>query len=95
VVSLGEVASTLSLAEISEAAPGATFSPLYHAISAGSGEAELVTGDAMALPADGAYAFSGLYLPEGGYLFLTQLTDVWGNQSAEPSFFTLAESLEP
>jgi hypothetical protein len=95
VVSLGEVASTLSLAEISEAAPGATFSPLYYAISTTTGEAELVTGDAMALPAEGAYPFSGLYLPEGGYLFLTQLTDVWGNQSAEPSFFTLAESLEP
>jgi hypothetical protein len=95
VVSLGEVASTLSLAEISEAAPGATFSPLYYAISTSSGEAELVTGDAMALPGNGAYSFSALYLPEGGYLFLTQLTDVWGNQSAEPSFFTLAESLEP
>jgi hypothetical protein len=95
VVSFGEVASTLSLAEISEAAPGATFSPLYYAISTSSGEAELVTGDPMALPANGAYSFSALYLPEGDYLFLTQLTDVWGNQGAEPSFFTLAESLEP
>lgn len=95
VVSLGDVASTLSLAEISEAAPGATFSPLYYAIGASTGEAELVSGDPMALPATGAYAFSALYLPEGEYLFLTQLTDVWGNQSAEPSPFSLAESLEP
>ena len=95
VVSLGEVASTLSLAEISQAAPDATFSPLYYAASTSTGEAELLQGDPIALPASGAYDFSALYLPEGGHLFLTQLTDVWGNQSAEASPFVLAESLEP
>jgi hypothetical protein len=95
VVSLGDVASTLSLAEINQAAPGATFSPLYYAVSTSSGEAELVSGDPMPLPAGGAYEFSALYLPEGEYLFLTQLTDVWGNQSAEASPFSLTESLEP
>ena len=95
VVSLGEVASTLSLAEISEAAPGATFSPLYYAVGSSSGETQLVAGDPIDLPASGSYSFSALYLPEGDYLFLTQLTDVWGNQSAEASLFALAESLEP
>jgi hypothetical protein len=93
VVSLGDVASTLSLAEIAAAAPSATFSPLYYLIDASSGETSLIAGEPLPLPDDGVYAFSPGYLQAGSYLLLTSLTDVWGNTGVEVDSVVLTEAL--
>lgn len=93
VVSLGEVSSTLALAEISQSFPDASFTPLYIGVSATSGESELLTGDPMALPSSGELAFSIEYVQPGRYLYFTSITDVWGNTSTEPDAFELLEPL--
>jgi Clostripain family len=93
VVSLGEVSSTLSLGEILQSYPDATFTPLYVGIDVGTGEQGLLTGDPIPLPASGELAFSTEYVAAGTYLFFTSVTDVWGNSSTEPDAFQLAEPL--
>lgn len=93
VVSLGSVASTLSVSELAAAAPQATFSPLYYVIDRSSGETNLVNGDPMPLPANGTFALKASYASAGGYYFFSALTDVWGNQGLDIDTLTLAEPL--
>jgi len=95
VVSLGSVASTLSVAEVAAAAPGATFSPLYYGVDLTSGATSLVSGDPMALPSSGAFEFVPEFAPAGEYMFMTGLTDVWGNQGVELDLCVLEEPLGP
>jgi hypothetical protein len=95
VVSLGSVASTLTVAELVEAAPGATFTPLYYAIDTATGESELITGDPMALPASGTFELRATYVNPARYYFFSSLTDVWGNTGVEVDVFELTESLGP
>ena len=95
VVSLGAVASTLSVSELAQAAPEATFSPLYYVIDRSSGETTLVNGDPMPLPANGTFALKSSYASAGGYYFFSALTDVWGNQGIAADTLTLAEPLGP
>jgi hypothetical protein len=95
VVSLGEVASTMSLAEIAAAAPSATFAPLYYVLDVETGATSLVEGNPMALPSEGVYPFSPGYLEAGSYLLLTALTDVWGNTGVEADPVVLTEALGP
>ncbi|HEX5101445.1 MAG TPA: clostripain-related cysteine peptidase [Polyangiaceae bacterium] len=93
VVVLGDVASTLSVEELVQAAPRATFSPLYYVVSKSSGQTELVTGDAMPLPASGTFELKSSFVGAGGYYLFSSLTDVWGNQGVEVDAFELAEPL--
>jgi hypothetical protein len=95
VVSLGSVASTLSVAELVQSAPEATFSPLYYVIDTGTGETQLVAGDPMPLPASGTFELSSTYVTAGTYYFFSSLTDVWGNAGIEADAFALAEPLGP
>jgi hypothetical protein len=95
VVSLGSVASTLSLGEIAQAAPGATFTPVYYSIDTATGASDLIAGDPMPLPESGTYTLSSTYVNPGSYYFFSSLTDVWGNSGVEVDPFTLAEPLGP
>jgi cysteine peptidase C11 family protein len=95
VVSLGSVASTLSVSELAQAAPEATFAPLYSVIDRTNGETQLVSGDAMPLPASGTFELKSNYASAGGYYFFSALTDVWGNQGVNVDTFALAEPLGP
>jgi len=95
VVSLGSVASTLSVSELARAAPQATFSPLYYVIDRSSGETELLPGDPIPLPSNGTFALKSAYASPGLYYFFSSLTDVWGNQGVDVDTVTLAEPLGP
>ena len=95
VVSLGDVASTLSVSELAEAAPNATFAPLYYVITRSTGESQLVAGDPMPLPSSGTFELKASFATAGSYSFFTSLSDVWGNVGAEGDFFQLAEPLGP
>jgi hypothetical protein len=95
VVVLGDVASTLSIDELVQAAPKATFSPLYYVVSKASGETALVTGDPMPLPTSGTFELKSSFVNSGGYYLFSSLTDVWGNQGTEVDAFQLAEPLGP
>jgi hypothetical protein len=94
VVSLGEVASTLSVQEIAEAAPSATFSPLYVLLDTETGQTELTSGDPIAVTSRG-FPIESTYAPVGNYAFFTSVTDVWGNEGAVADAVTLAEPLGP
>lgn len=94
VVSVGTVASTLSLEEIALAAPGATFAPLYAAIDVETGEASLVPGEGMPIPESG-YTLGVEYAAAGSYYLFTTLTDVWGNENTVVDAVNLLESLGP
>jgi len=93
VVVLGDVASTLTVDELTQAAPKATFSPLYYVVSKATGETQLVTGDPMPLPSSGTFELKSSFVNPGGYYLFSALTDVWGNQGAEVDAFELAEPL--
>jgi len=93
VVSLGSVASTLSVTEVANAAPGATFAPVYYGVDLTSGAASLVSGDPMPLPSSGTFEFVSEFAPAGDYVFMTGLTDVWGNESVELDACVLDEPL--
>jgi hypothetical protein len=95
VVVLGDVASTLSVDELVQAAPKATFSPLYYVVSKSSGETQLVTGDPMPLPDSGAFELKSSFVSPGGYYLFSSLTDVWGNQGTEVDAVQLAAPLGP
>lgn len=95
VVSLGEVASTLTLAEIVQAYPDATFTPYYVGVTISTGESGVLTGDPFPVPKSGAIEFAVEYLPAGQYLYFTSVTDVWGNSSTEADAFQLLEPLGP
>jgi hypothetical protein len=93
VVSLGEVSSTLGLAEIRQSFPDATFTPYYFGVNATTGASSLLTGDPMALPASGELPFSIEYAPTGTYVLFTSVTDVWGNSTTEADALELLEPL--
>lgn len=93
VVSLGNVGSTMSLAEIATAAPSATLYPVYYVIDVDTGEMSSVLGDPMALPEDGVYPFSIGYLNAGQYILINLLSDVWGNVGSEGDAVYLLEPL--
>lgn len=95
VVTFGSVASTLTLAEIASAAPGATFTPVYLGLDLVTGESSLLTGDAMPMPESGAYPLAFDYVPGGDYQLLTSVTDVWGNQGVVLDPVSLAGPLGP
>lgn len=95
VVSLGSVASTMSLAEIVGAAPGATFVPIYYQVDASTGEVATASGSEIPLPEGGTLALVPDFAPAGNYVLLTTLTDVWGNQSSALDACALAEPLGP
>ncbi|HEY3500242.1 MAG TPA: hypothetical protein VGK73_36375, partial [Polyangiaceae bacterium] len=78
-----------------QAAPSATFSPIYYVIDANTGELSAVAGDPMPLPESGSYAFAPGYLDAGSYLLLNLLSDVWGNVGLEGDAVTLLEPLGP
>jgi hypothetical protein len=94
VVSLGNVASTLSVREIAESAPGATFSPLYVLFDSGTGESSLSAGDPIAIRGSGI-AIESTFVGAGNYAFFTTVTDVWGNEGAVADAVTLLEPLGP
>jgi len=95
VVSLGDVASTLTVGEIAQAAPEATFSPLYYVVNRTSGESQLVNGDPMPLPSSGTFELKSSFVSAGGYYFFSALTDVWGNQGVNVDALQLSEPLGP
>lgn len=93
VVAAGEQPLTLSTYEISQALPGATFTPLYWEYG-DAPEPLPVAGAPLNVPADGFELFS-LYLTPGNYYLLTSVTDIWGNTSSEADAVTLTEALGP
>ena len=93
VVSLGDVASTLTVSELAQAAPEATFSPLYYVVNRTSGESQLVNGDPMPIPSSGTFELKSAFVNTGGYYCFSALTDVWGNQGLSMDAFQLAEPL--
>ncbi len=95
VVSLGSVASTLSVRELAQAAPEATFSPIYTVIDRATGESRTIAGSPIALPASGTFELKASYVNPGSYYFFSALTDVWGNLGVEADAFSLAEPLGP
>jgi hypothetical protein len=95
VVSLGSVASTMSLAEIASAAPGATFVPIYYQVDATTGSVATASGNPMPIPESGSLALVPDYAPANTYVLLTTLTDVWGNSSSALDACVLAEPLGP
>jgi len=95
VVSLGSVASTMSLAEIAAAAPGAAFVPLYYQVDIATGNIATATGEAIPIPESGSLPLVPDFAPAGEYVLLTTLTDVWGNQSSALDACVLAEPLGP
>lgn len=92
-VSLNGVTSTMSLAEIVRAFPGATFTPIYVAIDANSGGSSLISGDAIDIPDSGTLTFDTDYMKAGSYYFFTSIRDVWGNEATEADLFDLVEPL--
>lgn len=95
VVSLGDVASTLTVGEIAQSAPDATFSPLYYVVNRTNGETQLVNGDPIPLPSSGTFELKASFVSAGGYYFFSALTDVWGNQGINVDGFQLTEPLGP
>jgi hypothetical protein len=93
IVTLNGVSSTLALAEIAQAFPGATFTPLYVGISVSSGESGPLLGDPMEIPSDGTFVFDTTFMQAGSYYLFTSITDVWGNESVEADTFELLEPL--
>jgi Clostripain family len=89
----GESPSTWSIAELVQSLPDATFTPVYEGLDAQGRSIEL-EGDPIPMPATG-FTLAPQYLGAGDYMFVTALTDVWGNTGAELDTFTLESSLEP
>lgn len=95
VVSLGNVSSTMSLSEIAEAFPDATFTPSYVGVRVSTGVSDVLTGRPIPLPNSGRLEFGFDYVSAGTHLFFTSITDVWGNVNTQADAFELLEPLGP
>lgn len=54
----------------------------------------MLTGNPLSMPPEGLQLFS-TYVNPGGYVLMTSVTDIWGNQRSEADVVTLTEALGP
>jgi Clostripain family len=90
----GDNPSTWSVAELVAELPDATFTPVYSGVDGATGDEVTIEGAAMSVPASG-FSLTSRYQAAGDYVFITTLSDVWGNSSSEIDGVTLTASLEP